>query len=103
MEIITEMGHRDAFLRVPYIQILVHGFSMKQFQSLDNIEINMWFLTCMDTALSGKKKKKLSPWIGLQCDSLGHWKNGFRNTEIKTFHRYAQRKSSVRLSWKVSQ
>lgn len=36
-----EMGHRDAFLRVPYIQIQVHVFGMKHFQSLDKIEINM--------------------------------------------------------------
>lgn len=57
MEIIMEMGHGDAFLWVPYIQIWVHVFSMKHFQSLDIIKINMWFLSCMETALPGKKKK----------------------------------------------
>ena len=50
-----------------------------------------------------EEKETILQWIGLQCDSLGHWKYGFLNTEIKTIHRYTQRQSSVRLSWKVSQ
>lgn len=33
----------------------------------------------------------------------GTGKMVFGNTEVKTIHRYAQRKSLVRLSWKVRQ
>lgn len=40
MKIIMEMGHTDAFLWVPDIQIPVPVFSVKHFQSLDKIEIN---------------------------------------------------------------
>lgn len=34
---------------------------------------------------------------------MGDWKDGFGNTEVKTIHRYGQKKSLVRLVWKVGQ